>query len=407
MGALARDNLYNQGGGLGGGTANNSYYSGSNSPVNSSSYSGIASSSKTSNTTTLSTQAVTSVPSASGSTIGRVITSNGQTLTQATPLALVSEASQKLASGGSGDNTDYKYYSDTERQALSDELKQMVSQAEQFQRFAEQQQEKASQLQEDLKANEDSVDYTEGQSLPLVLSNNAKSLTTSINSLTSSVNEQFSLLNNNMMGMLIYFEQFLSNQVLGVTSASKIPEAITSSKTDYLKFVDSFKDIKRSIDNLKLSPSVSVSAPQVDVSVSVEPLAKSFDSINLSLDKLVKDETFKSLIDVQKTSKDNAKEFFDKKSEEADLQIESLQYDKNPQEVKDLDGQTVGTFAPREASLVKDATFAKNQTDEKNFELDDDDLDIATPIDISSIYGYEKSSDIIEQFILKMGGTVS
>lgn len=207
--------------------------------------------------------------------------------------------------------------------------------------------------------------------------------------------------------MLIYFEQFLSNQVLGVTSASKIPEAITSSKTDYLKFVDSFKDIKRSIDNLKLSPSVSVSAPQVDVSVSVEPLAKSFDSINLSLDKLVKDETFKSLIDVQKTSKDNAKEFFDKKSEEADLQIESLQYDKNPQEVKDLDGQTVGTFAPREASLVKDATFAKNQTDEKNFELDDDDLDIATPIDISSIYGYEKSSDIIEQFILKMGGTVS
>lgn len=401
MGVLARDNLYNQGGGLGGGSANNSYYSGSNSPVNSSSYSGIASSSKATNTYTSSTQAVASVPSASGSPIGRVVTSNGQTSTQSIPISLVYEASQKVpsASGGSGDNTGYKYYTEAEKKLLPDGFKEVVNQSEQFQKYAQKMQEDGSNLKNDMKQSE-VPPYTQGKPLPEVLVDNSKAFQKSFDNFTTVFYDQFSLLNNNMMGVLLYFEQFLANQTRGVNSLSEIPKGLQKMNIPEIK-VPEIKIPEIKIPEIKVSsPNISVNVPEIKV-----PETKiDFSTLSTSLDKLVQNDTFKKFIEVQQKSSENSKEFFDKKGKEADLNMESLEYDKKPQEVKDLDGQTVGTFAPREASLVKNAAVAKETTDKNNFDIDD--LIDDDPLDLTSILGYEKSSDIILDYVQKMQGKI-
>jgi hypothetical protein len=89
-----------------------------------------------------------------------------------------------------------------------------------------------------------------------------------------------------------------------------------------------------------------------------------------------------------------------KQIEKADLQIDDLTYKKTATAVKDLDGQTVASISPREAELVKNATVAKKTTDQNNLELDEGDFDILSNIDISSIFGFEKTS-IEEEQILK------
>ncbi len=166
-------------------------------------------------------------------------------------------------------------------------------------------QQKNEALKEKVQTIDNSVVYEQGQSLPFVLSQNAKALTQSINTLTSTVSEQLGLLNNYMMAFAIYQQQFL--------------------------------DIKAS---------------------------------------------------------------------EADLKIESMEFAKTAQSVKDLDGQVVASFAPREASLVKDVTLAKDTTDKINFELPPEfDADLSSDkLDISSILGYDDGSDIYKEFFTRMGG---
>ena len=160
-------------------------------------------------------------------------------------------------------------------------------------------------LKEKVQTIDNSVVYEQGQSLPSVLSQNAKALTQSINTLTSTVSEQLGLLNNYMMAFAIYQQQFL--------------------------------DIKAS---------------------------------------------------------------------EADLKIESMEFAKTAKTVKDLDGQEIASFSPREAELVKNATLAKDTTDEINFELPPEfDADLSSDkLDISSILGYDDGSDIYKEFFTRMGG---
>lgn len=99
-------------------------------------------------------------------------------------------------------------------------------------------------------------------------------------------------------------------------------------------------------------------------------------------------------------------QFLDLKTVESDLKVESMQYNKTSQTVKDLDDNVIADLSPREASHIKNATVAKDTTDKINFELPDNLMDeINDNVDISSILGYDDGADIFREFYTSLGGT--
>lgn len=83
--------------------------------------------------------------------------------------------------------------------------------------------------------------------------------------------------------------------------------------------------------------------------------------------------------------------------------IEDKVFNMTQQPINDLDGQSVANLSPRDATLIKNASQARMATDENNFELEQDDLDIADFVDISSIFGYEKITDDMKDIYSKIG----
>ena len=70
-----------------------------------------------------------------------------------------------------------------------------------------------------------------------------------------------------------------------------------------------------------------------------------------------------------------------------DIEKERHTYEKTPQAIKDLDGETVANLSPRDAQTVKDITQAKTATDTNNFELLESDIedlfgDLPDPTDL-------------------------
>lgn len=70
-----------------------------------------------------------------------------------------------------------------------------------------------------------------------------------------------------------------------------------------------------------------------------------------------------------------------------DIEKERHTYEKTPQSIKDLDGETVAKMSPRDAQTVKDITQAKTATDTNNFELLESDIedlfgDLPDPTDL-------------------------
>nr|WP_314088323.1 hypothetical protein [uncultured Campylobacter sp.] len=57
-----------------------------------------------------------------------------------------------------------------------------------------------------------------------------------------------------------------------------------------------------------------------------------------------------------------------------DIEKDRHAYEKTPQTIKDLDGETVANLSPRDAQTVKNITQAKTATDTNNFELDGNDI---------------------------------
>jgi hypothetical protein len=99
-------------------------------------------------------------------------------------------------------------------------------------------------------------------------------------------------------------------------------------------------------------------------------------------------------------------QFLDLKTVESELKVESMQYNKTSQTVKDLDDNVIADLSPREASHIKNATVAKDTTDKINFELPDNLMDeINDNVDISSILGYDDGADIFREFYTRLGGT--
>ena len=87
--------------------------------------------------------------------------------------------------------------------------------------------------------------------------------------------------------------------------------------------------------------------------------------------------------------------------------LESLEYQKAAKEIKDLDGVVVAKTSPREIKAIKDATQARGNTDENNFELDETELkslDIDSDDDESlmSLFFPESRLDIQKKFIQEL-----
>ena len=70
-----------------------------------------------------------------------------------------------------------------------------------------------------------------------------------------------------------------------------------------------------------------------------------------------------------------------------DIEKERHTYEKTPQNIKDLDGETVANLSPRDAQTANNATQAKKNTDINNFELLESDIedlfgDLPDPTDL-------------------------
>ena len=220
--------------------------------------------------------------------------------------------------------------------------KELLEQAKAFEENALKQDEKLKEVKQEADSIADSVAYTQGDTLPSVLTQNAKALTQSINTLTTTLNEQFALLNNYMMANLIVQGQFLDLKT--VEGGLKV-EAMEFSKNP----------VNTSI--LKNDSVVGMSPREIEVS-------------------------------------------------HRSNEVEAKVYARTATTVKDWDENVLADIAPREAELVKNTTLAKDTTDKINFSLDEDiDFDdIVDGIDLPSIFGYSGDTEPLKEFYERLGG---
>ena len=83
-----------------------------------------------------------------------------------------------------------------------------------------------------------------------------------------------------------------------------------------------------------------------------------------------------------------------------DIEKERHTYEKTPQSIKDLDGETVAKMSPRDAQTVKDITQAKTATDTNNFELLESDIEdlFGDLPDITGLFDIPYSSSVDMQY---------
>ena len=77
---------------------------------------------------------------------------------------------------------------------------------------------------------------------------------------------------------------------------------------------------------------------------------------------------------VLKSVNENLAKISDNGKSMLDIEKERHDYEKKPQAIKDLDGETVANISPRDAQTANNATQAKKNTDINNFELDGNDI---------------------------------
>ena len=89
-----------------------------------------------------------------------------------------------------------------------------------------------------------------------------------------------------------------------------------------------------------------------------------------------------------------------------DIEKERHTYEKTPQNIKDLDGETVANLSPRDAQTANNATQAKKNTDINNFELLESDIEdlFGDLPDITGLFDVPYSSSVGMQFVSKKNG---
>lgn len=83
-----------------------------------------------------------------------------------------------------------------------------------------------------------------------------------------------------------------------------------------------------------------------------------------------------------------------------DIEKERHTYEKTPQAIKDLDGETVVNLSPRDAQTANNATQAKKNTDINNFELLESDIEdlFGDLPDITGLFNVPHSSSVDLQY---------
>ncbi|ARU48315.1 hypothetical protein [Sulfurospirillum diekertiae] len=232
-------------------------------------------------------------------------------------------------------------------------------------------------LQEDLDRQKEAVTPpVVGETLPAVLKQNTKSLVESVGTLTSTFGSKFDVFNDYMYGLLKYMDI--------ATGFMDKTYTLTKELADNAKKKE--EDNTMQVGDSKMSPA------EVEARKNLQML-KAYEFKNTPVSNQV-------------LESDSVVGFtpLEIEASHRSFEVEAKVYAKTPTQVKDIDENVLFDMSPREASLVKNAVTAINQTDEKNLELDDYDIDLFSPIDISSIFGYDSSVDIMSEFITRMGG---
>lgn len=73
---------------------------------------------------------------------------------------------------------------------------------------------------------------------------------------------------------------------------------------------------------------------------------------------------------------ENQKILSENSTKTLEIYKEKAEYDKTSVAIKDLDGNTIAKASPREIALSRQAVQARTYTDENNFELDTEALDL-------------------------------
>ncbi len=215
-----------------------------------------------------------------------------------------------------------------------------------------------------------------GETLPAVLTNNAKALVTSVNSLTSTLGEKFDYFNNYFYGLLTYMD----------IATGLMDKTYTLNK----ELADNAK--KKEDDNTLQVGDSKMSPAEIEARKNLAML-KAYDFKNTPVDQSVLEaDNVLGMTPLQIEASHRS------------FEVESKVYAKTPQKVKDWDENELADIAPREARLVKDATTAIKHTDENNFELDPEDVDLITPLDIKSVFGYNGDSGGLQELFKRLGG---
>lgn len=84
-----------------------------------------------------------------------------------------------------------------------------------------------------------------------------------------------------------------------------------------------------------------------------------------------------------------------------DIEKDRHSYEKTPQAIKDLDGETVANLSPRDAQTANNATQAKKNTDINNFELLDSDIEdlFGDLPDITGLFDIELPGETLRKLI--------
>ena len=144
--------------------------------------------------------------------------------------------------------------------------------------------------------------------------------------------------------------------------------------------------LKSSVDNL--TKAVTSGLNTVALNSSSNKVSAALKGVNENLAKIAEIKG-----DIAKIS-DNGKGLLD-------IEKDRHAYEKTPQAIKDLDGETVANLSPRDAQTVKNITQAKTATDTNNFELDGDDIlglfdDLP---DISGLFSIELPSESLRKLM--------
>ena len=143
---------------------------------------------------------------------------------------------------------------------------------------------------------------------------------------------------------------------------------------------------KSSLENV--SKTIKESANTVALNSSSNKVSEALKGVNENLAKIAEIKG-----DLAKIS-ENGKGLFD-------IEKERHAYEKTPQVIKDLDGETVANLSPRDAQTANNATQAKKNTDINNFELLESDIEdlFGDLPDISGLFDIELPSETLRKLM--------